>query len=53
MTNCVCPDDGQKIPSVRRIMVLMPDTPKGRGKAYIFDKDCPVHGYEVIQNEGE
>lgn len=54
---CTCPEDGQKIPSARRVLVIEPGAVirpghRDASKVHIFDKDCPVHGYRVIEEEG-
>lgn len=56
MQECICPEDGRKIPSDRRIVVIQPGAVTREGntikrdmsKIHIFDKDCPVHGYTEI-----
>ena len=53
---CTCPADGRKVPSTRRVILYEPGAEIRQGnqvlrdmsKVHIFDKDCPVHGYEVI-----
>lgn len=61
MSDCICPEDGRMVPSDRRIVLIEPGAERREGnkvirdrsKVHIFDKDCPVHGYRVIDEEGE
>ena len=62
MSKCICPEDGRLIDSVNRVIVIEPGAEvregnkvtRDRSKVHIFHKDCPVHGYRVIEeNEGE
>ena len=54
---CTCPSDGRQVPSTRRVTIYEPTAEIRQGnqifrdasKVHIFDKDCPVHGYEVIE----
>lgn len=60
MSACICPEDGRTIPSSRRVIVMEPGAEKREGnvtvkdlsKVHIFDKNCPVHGYTVVEEEG-
>lgn len=59
MTICICPDNGQEVPSNKRMLVIEPGavrregsvTIKDASKVHIFNKDCPVHGYRVVEEE--
>ncbi len=61
MTACICPEDGRMVDSADRMYVLEPEAEIRRGgqvmrdasKVHIFDKNCPVHGYTVIEEEVE
>lgn len=56
MPTCICPDDGRKVPSDRRVVIFEPNAVVREGntikrdmtKVHIFDKQCPVHGYTEI-----
>ena len=59
MSECTCPEDGRSIPAARRVYLYEPGAETRQGRAvlrdpsrvHIFDKDCPVHGYQVIEEE--
>ena len=61
MSACTCPEDGRQVPSDRRVYLYEPGAEVREGKTirrdsskvHIFDKDCPVHGYTVIEYEGD
>lgn len=53
MQECSCPDDWRKVPKDRRILVHVPGKLRSDGvqesaQGYVFDKDCPLHGYKEI-----
>jgi hypothetical protein len=60
MTDCICPEDGRKVASTDRVVILEPGAERREGtkvvrdlsKVVIFDKNCPIHGYTVV-DEGE
>jgi hypothetical protein len=60
MSDCTCPEDGRSVPSARRVILIEPNaerregnkTVRDRSKVHIFDKDCPVHGYKDVTEEG-
>lgn len=59
MSECICPSDGRKVPSDKRVFVLPPDmevevngvVKRDKTKLIIFHKDCPVHGYSETTND--
>lgn len=61
MSACICPEDGRMVDSNRRVIVIEPGAERREGnrvirdrnKVHIFDKDCPVHGYTVVEEEGD
>jgi len=56
MNECICPEDGRRVPSDRRVLVIEPGAivregntiKKDTSKIHIFDKNCPVHGYTEV-----
>ena len=61
MSDCICPEDGRMVASDRRVVLIEPGAERREGakvirdrsKVHIFDKGCPVHGYTVVDEEGE
>lgn len=61
MSACNCPEDGRTIASNRRVILMEPSAERREGnkiirdrsKVHIFDKDCPVHGYREVVEEGD
>lgn len=61
MADCTCPDDGQKVPAARRVVLFEPGavirdgstTARDPSRVHIYHADCPVHGYRVISEEGD
>lgn len=57
MTTCTCPEDRQMIDSGDRVILIPPDAEKRQGnmvvrdasKVVIYHKDCPLHGYSVVE----
>ena len=57
MTECICPDDGRLVASTNRMYLMEPGaevrqgnvTTRDASKVHIFDKNCPVHGYTVVE----
>lgn len=55
-SNCTCPDDWRAVPKDSRVEVIEPGAVYfeggkkiiDRSKMHVFDKKCPVHGYEEI-----
>lgn len=58
MSECTCPEDGRMVASTNRVIVMEPGAERREGgkvirdrsKVHIFDKNCPVHGYRVIED---
>jgi hypothetical protein len=58
MPDCTCAEDWRAIPKDRRILVHVPGkihfdgqgVVKEAAQGYVFDKDCPAHGYKEIVN---
>lgn len=56
---CICPEDGREVDSTDRVEYFLPGYIRHEGptiirdasKHLIFHKDCPVHGYEFIEEE--
>ena len=56
---CICPEDGRMIASDKRVYILLPGYERREGnklirdnsKLWIVSKDCPDHGYIVIEDE--
>jgi len=62
MSDCTCAPDWRAIPKERRIVFEAPGATKRQGavtvrdasKIFVFDRDCPQHGYkEVFDDEGQ
>lgn len=63
MSDCTCPDDGREVDRDNRVYVYGPKadvtimTQQGpqrqldASQVHIFHKDCPQHGYEVLNDE--
>lgn len=60
MTKCICPEDGRMVDSVDRMYIMEPGAEvvvgdmltRDASKVHIYNKNCPVHGYTVLE-EGE
>ncbi len=58
MTTCTCPDNRQTIDSGDRVILIPPDAEVRQGnmvmrdpsKVVIYHKDCPLHGYSVVED---
>ncbi len=56
MADCNCATDWRAIPKERRILVHVPgklrfdgaQVVKENDEGYVFDKNCPAHGYKEI-----
>jgi len=63
MSECTCPKDGREIDRDYRVYVYSPEAdvtvmtqqgPERRvdgNQVHIFHKDCPKHGYKVLNDE--
>lgn len=59
MPTCTCAEDWRAIPKERRVVVEGPGAQTMNGgvvrrdtsKVYVFDRDCPIHGYKEIVSD--
>jgi len=57
--NCTCAENWRAIPKERRIIIEEPGAATfvggkktvDRSKVHVYDRDCPVHGYQEILDE--